>query len=477
MNAYIKSYIESYKRGVYEDIPIYEDETGMYFLSEKQLNAIRLLTDGITKRVGLGGAARGGKSALLCFWQLFNRLSYPGTRGFIGRLELKNLNITTAKTLFELMNYYGIEKGIDYNHDQQKNIIQFWNKSEILLMDTKFPEKDQLFTRFGSLELTDAAIDESNETREGVVNKIYSRTGWCLNDKYGLPRKTLETFNPEKNHIYRRFWKPYRDKVETPEIRFIPALPADNPHPSIKEWIEDVIKIGDKRMTQRLIHGNFDYDDDDNALVNFEKIADLFTNTFIPDEGQNFLSCDIAISNDYFVAVRWKGMRIKEIFREKNISPTQIETRTEEGVVNNKIDYTPILNKIKSMAEKGDVPRSNIIYDGDGIGHQIIKLLPGAIPIFNNSKPTRPEYKNLKCELEYELARRINSSEIFIEPDLSADMKDYITEELQMIKRDSEPGVVLATMKKAIIKELLGRSPDIMDAVKYRLLFKLTRNR
>ena len=47
--------------------------------------------------------------------------------------------------------------------------------------------------------------------------------------------------------------------------------------------------------------------------------------------------------------------------------------------------------------------------------------------------------------------------------------------ELQMIKRSTEPGEKLATLKKVIIRELLGHSPDIMDAIKYRLLFLISR--
>jgi phage terminase large subunit len=468
-------YIELYKRKSFERIPVFEDETGIYFLSPKQVQAIRLLTDNTTKQLGLGGSARCGKSVLLCFWQIFNRLAYPETRGLIGRLELKNLDATTGKTLFSMFTFYGIEEKKDYHYDQNKHLITFSNNSELMLMDTFFPLSDELFTKFGSLELTDAAIDESNETRIGVINKIYSRTGWCNNEKYNLPRKTLETFNPEKNHVYRRYWKPYRDNNETIEIKFVKALPTDNPHPAVKQWIEDVIKLGDKRMIQRLIYGNFDYDDEDNSLCNYDKIIDIFTNTFIPNEGQNFMSCDIAISNDYFVVINWTGFRIKEVIRIRNISPTQIDVN-KNGEVNNKIDFEPLLKILKYQAEKWKVPRSNIVYDADGIGHFLRELLPGAVPLNNNSHAYGKEYKNLKCQLEYKLAEMINNAQIYCEANLVSDLKEDLITELQMIKRSTDPGETLATMKKSEIKELLGHSPDIMDAIKYRLLFWISRN-
>jgi phage terminase large subunit len=482
MNIRTRAYIELYKQKQFDKIPVCQDDTGIYFLSQKQIQSLQILTNHTTKQLGLGGSARCGKSVTLCFWQIMNRLAYPGTRGFIGRKELKNLGLTTGKTLFNMLKFYELIDKIDYNYNQQKQVITFENKSELLLMDTAYAPSDPLFTCFGGLELTDAGIDESNETSIEAINIILSRTGWCNNEKYGLPRKTLETFNPEKNHVYRRYWKPYRDNKETNETKFIKALPTDNPHPAVKQWIEDIIKLGDKRMIQRLIYGNFDYDDDDNSLCNYDKILDIFTNSFVDknDKGelipkQNFMSCDIAISNDYFVVVNWSGLIIKEIIRIRNISPTQINVQSD-GMVNNKIDFDPLLKILKHQSEKWKVPRSNIVYDADGIGHFLRDLLPGAVALNNNSKAYGQEYTNLKCQLEYKLAMMINNAEIYCEANLNSDLKEVMITELQMIKRSTEPGQKLATMKKAEIKELLGHSPDIMDAIKYRLLFLISRN-
>lgn len=469
-------YIELYKRKVFDKIPVFEDETGLYFLSEKQLKAIRLLTDHTTKMLGVGGSARCGKSVILCFWQLFNRLSYPGTRGLIGRLELTNLDSTTGKTLYSLFDYYGIEKGKDYTYDgQNHHKIIFTNGSELFLMDTFFPASDELFTKFGSLELTDAAVDESNETRIGVINKIYSRTGWCNNEKYNLPRKLLETFNPQKNHVYDRYWKPFRDNTETEEKKFIKALPTDNPHPAVGKWVDDVIKLGDKRMIQRLVLGNFDYDDDDNALVAFDKINDMFTNTFIKDEGQNFLSMDIAITNDRFVCYAWKGLRIKEVVAIKNVAKP-VSTQNEQGEWINKVDFTPLLEVIERLTVKYNIPRSNIVYDGDGIGAKLKKYLSGAVAIHNNGKSIAPEYKNLSNELGYKLAEMINSDSIYYDCYLEPEVKELIKDELQSsLKRSSEVGEKLSLITKAEVKQLIGHSPDFYDAKKYRMLFLITR--
>ena len=71
-------------------------------LTIKQTKALDILEDDTTTELYYGGAAGGGKSVIGCYWQLKRRLKYPGTRGFIGRSELKNLKKTTLNSFFEV---------------------------------------------------------------------------------------------------------------------------------------------------------------------------------------------------------------------------------------------------------------------------------------------------------------------------------------------------------------------------------------
>jgi hypothetical protein len=48
-------------------------------LNKKQTIALDYLEDNITEEVLFGGAAGPGKSLLGCYWQLKNRLKYPGS--------------------------------------------------------------------------------------------------------------------------------------------------------------------------------------------------------------------------------------------------------------------------------------------------------------------------------------------------------------------------------------------------------------
>ena len=216
-------YIELYKRGQYEAIPIGAYPNGDYFYpTEAQIYALRLLNDSTTLNVGYGGSARSGKSIIECTAMIFDCFAYPGIAWGLGRKELTILKRTVLLTLFKQMNFYGITEK-DYVYSTPLSKITFKNGSEIFLIDTMFKPSDQLNTRFGGFELTRCAIDESNETHVKVINTLLSRTGWRLNDKYGLKRKLFECFNPAKNHVHTRFYRPHKNNAEPKHKKFIPA--------------------------------------------------------------------------------------------------------------------------------------------------------------------------------------------------------------------------------------------------------------
>jgi len=254
-------------------------------------------------------------------------------------------------------------------------------------------------------------------------------------------------------------------------IVFIPALVQDNPFidPS---YIENLENISDKVKKQRLLYGNFDYDDSDDALITFDKINDLFYNTFV-EPGEMFISSDIAITNDSFVVIVWDGLRIKELVSLKNASKP-VETMVN-GVTTTIVDYTPLINEFERLSVKWKVPRSNIVFDADGIGKNVKEYLSGAVPLHTGIKAIHPEYFNLKAELFYKLAEVINSNKMFIDCYLSPEIKERLISELQTIKRKSDVGEKLKILPKADVKKLIGHSPDITDAIAYRMLFVLTR--
>jgi hypothetical protein len=445
-------YCEFYKRKQYDKIPIgsYPDGT-FFYMTKKQIKLLELLNDKTTTYLGYGGSARSGKTIIEVSAMIFECFLYPDIAWGLARKELTILKKTAVITLHNQFKFYGIEENKDYKYSDKYSHFTFSNKSQIFLIDSMYKPSDLLNTRFGGFELTRCAVDESNETNKKVVEKLFERTGWRNNDKYNLKRKLLETFNPAKNHIYTRYYKPYRDKKETDYKKFIPALPGDNPNPSVKEWVDDMIKTADKITIQRQIHGNFDYDDDPSSLIDYDALTDMFYNTHV-EPGKKRISSDLAMQGrDRFLSVYWSGYIGRfEIDKEKS-------------------DGKEIEKDLKELKNKRSVGNSRIIADADGLGNYLESYINNIYEFRGGNRKDMKEpekYFNLKSELAWKLAEKINKREIYII--CNEDQKEKIMEEvsfcLKRVNLDDD------TKKKRLIskekmKSLLGRSPDYLDVL------------
>lgn len=428
-------------------------------LSAKQSRAWKLLNDKVTLFVGYGGGAFSGKSYLMAYWLTYMSCTYAGTAWGLGRKELITLKKTTLVTLFKVFNEIGLVNEIHYNYNQQLNKITFWNGSIIYLLDTAYKPSDPLYERFGGLELTGAAIDESAETDPNAIDILFTRLGRCLNDKYGIAKKMLECFNPAKTHVYTRYYKPWKEGKEPEHKKFIQALPTDNPSPEVESYIEGIMLTGELPTIERLIKGNFEYDDNVLALLpNYDSICNLFTNDFIKGNGTRYMSCDIAyMGADVFVVTIWDGLRAIKV------------------IALDKIDETAIGAKLIALAEEWSVPYSNIVYDADGLRKftaNSLKKLTAAKPFTNNAKPIKDtQYTNLKTECAFKLKELIEANKIFIED------KTYLKQimaDLEAICREPlDDELKIGLEKKSKHKARTGRSPDFFDSLLMRMYFEV----
>jgi len=193
--------------------------------------------------------------------------------------------------------------------------------------------------------------------------------------------------------------------------------------------------------------------EDEDQLISYDSMRDLLTNEHATG-GLKAITCDVALhGSDLFVLMVWDGWRI-----------IHIETVT-------KCEANEATELIKKLAERFKVPRSRIVYDADGLGSFLRGYLKGAKP-FNNggapihsSKKNKINYKSLKDQCGYEIAKRVNEAEVFIECDLEPTTKEKLFQELECLKSydlDSDGKIRLLPKKK--IKEIIGRSPDYLDA-------------
>jgi len=419
-------------------------------LSEKQTQAIELIEDNKTKEIIYGGGAGSGKTALGVYSILKNALKYEGSRWLIGRAVLKTLKETTLNSFYDVCRMQGLKAGTHYQYNAQSNIITFQNGSTILLKDLFLYPSDPNFDELGSLEITGAFIDECNQVSEKAWNIVKSRIRYKI-DEFGLIPKMLGTCNPAKGFVYNNFYKPHKEGKLENDKAFIQALATDNPFIS-PHYIES-LKTLDKQSRERLLYGNWEYDDNDNALIEYDKIVDLFTNEHIPS-GKGYISADIArFGKDKTIIMVWSGFRVTEIHKLANKATNEVAAY------------------IKHLAKKHSIPYSQIICDEDGVGGGVVDY--GFKGFVNNSKALTGNYINLKSECYYKLAELINQAGVWV---MSEDVtiRKELTEELEWVQRhNADKDGKLAVLPKDKVKEHLGRSPDISDALMMRMWFEL----
>ena len=427
--------------------------------NKKQLEAVKFWIDKTTIDIAYGGSKGSGKSFLGCSLICGDALIYPETHYFIARKKLTDLRKFTIPSIHEVLTFYGISQDY-YTYNGQDNYFKFYNGSKIFLLDAKKIPSDPNYMRFGSMQMTRGWIEESGEFEEECKNNLQASIGRWKNQEYGLTPKLLQTCNPSKNYLYEKYYKLSKENKLPNFQRFIQALPSDNKMLE-KDYITNLLKILSPNEAQRLVYGNWEYDDNPYAMFDYSKICDLFTNSGVKSDGKRYMSCDIAyMGADIFTIGIWEGFRLIKVY----------------GI--EKIDETAIGTKIKELSKEHNIPYSNIVYDADGLRsftRNSLVRIEGAKPFVNNSKPLKsPQYRNLKSECAFMLRDHVERGLMFIE-DLK--FKKQIISDLEQICRmplDDEGKISLESKSK--FKERTSRSPDFFDMLLMRFVFELKKS-
>jgi len=421
----------------------------------KQSKAFRYLLDNTTTELLFGGGAGGGKSYLGCAWIIYSCIKYKGIRCLIGRSKLDNLKKTTLNTFFEICKEWKLVSGKDFTFNAGSNIIKFYNGSEIMLKDLFHYPADPNYDSLGSLELTYAFVDECNQITHKAKTILSSRLRYKLDENNLIP-KLFMSCNPAKNWVYNEFYLPNKNNELKEYRKFIQSLASDNIH--ISRHYEDQLQKLDEISKQRLLFGNWEYDDSEDKLIEYNAILNLFDNQDL-NGGEKYISCDVArFGKDKTVIIYWNGLRAEQI--------RVLDTNT----------IVEASNIIKDIQRTQNVRLSNIIVDDDGIGGGVTDILK-CRGFKNNGKVINNEnYVNLKTQCYYKLAECINAGNMFINSN-NPKIKESVLKELEQVRRDKiDKDSKLAILPKEKVKAIIGRSPDFSDAIMMRMYYELRPN-
>lgn len=459
-------------------------------LLPKQTEAWDCWEDPIVTELGYGGAAGGGKTRLGWYLVISIAEQFPGARVAVGRKELKNLKQTTLAELWEIFKELGYKKDTDYKFNDNSSVMTFPNGSEVLLVDTAFSPQDSEYTSLGGLALTWVWLDESNETPEkakailktriGRLNRFYkgrvvSSVPEGVKDYTEIKPFLLETFNPNKGHVYRDYYKLWKDGSLPKYRKFIRALPGDNPHLS-PMYIENLGRA-DKATRERLLKGNFEFDSDPTKIMTYDSITDLTNNTLINNSKVKTLVVDVArFGGDKIVLGTFEG---NELY--------SLGVYTYQGT-----DETVTKARNEAIAE--GVAFSNILFDEDGIGGGCVDTMKGTKGFHGGSSPTLTwdyikqklvpaNFRNFRSQCYFKLADHVNDHLMSVKiRKFDTNIEGYTVEqaisdlfaELDAVKRvDDSDGSKQTIIPKSEMKEELGRSPDFADVLMMKMYFVL----
>jgi hypothetical protein len=273
-------------------------------------------------------------------------------------------------------------------------------------------------------------------------------------DQYGLAPKLLLTCNPGQVWLKKVFYIPYVQETLPNNMAFVPALPLDNPHlPS--SYIE-MLKSLPPQQRKRLLEGDWNYMDESDNLFDFDSISNSVFSDVPKAEDKKYISVDVArFGSDRSVAIVWSGLVVLEVF------------------VYSKLSTVELSSEIKELIQKYGVHPTNVVVDSDGVGGGVADQIRGTNFVNNSSPLHNQNFSNLKSQCYVKL------SELFKEGKMSLNILepavvDELTQELLAVKlKDVDKDNKVAVQSKDDMKKVLGKSPDLSDALMMRMYFEI----
>jgi hypothetical protein len=421
--------------------------------TEKQKYCFKLLLDDITNIIVYGGSAGGGKSWLGCVWITTLCLKYPGIRTLIGRTVLQQLKLTTLNTLFEVFQMMNLKSGEHYNYNGQSNTITFYNKSEIILKDLQFQPSDPNYDSLGGIEVSAIFVDEAAQVSHLCFSILKSRIRYKLNEFKLIP-KMLLTCNPGPNWIKKDFYLPFVQDTLSKDKAFVAALPLDNPH--LPSTYIEMLKGLPPAQRRRLLEGDWNYMEESDSLFDFDQISNsIFRSRPNPDE-KKYMSVDVArFGSDRSVIMIWVGLVVVEC------------------KVYTKLSTVELSEEIRTLIQIHGIHPQHIIVDSDGVGGGVADIIRGTNFVNNSSALHNQNFINLKSQCYVKLSELFKEGKISLNM-LDPTLVDDLTQELLAVKlKDIDKDNKVAVQSKDEMKKILGKSPDLSDALMMRMYYEV----
>ncbi len=389
-----------------------------------------------------GGAMGGGKSWFLCGEAIKNAMMFEGNRLVIVRKELSVLRRTILITFFSIC-----PPEIIKSYNQSSLVITFINGSVLTFLEAN-TSKDPLLNKLKGLEIGWFGIDEANEVSIEAYQILKTRLRWTLPNGEQPRYEGRLTSNPEQSWLIPTFIQ-----SSDPNQVYIQSLTTDN-YDENSEYYQSLKEaFGDNpQMMRKYLLGDWFMIDTINQLIPSMAIAKC-ESTITDGEGIS-LGIDPSRYGDdrtAFIVINGGNIELAETYQETSIN--QIVTRAIE------------------LIDSYDIPNDCVGIDGVGLGtgvidnlkslgYEIQELIGGAKPIDVQNEDAFQPY-NLRSQMYYQLRNDIIEGYI-------GNLNDQTLKlELGAIQYEINSEKTVKVIGKEAIKKVLGKSPDLADAMCY----------
>jgi len=413
----------------------------MFQISQKQNLVAQAIKSKQKKIIVLAGALGTSKTFGAAVILISLASQYPGSIIGVGRRNMTEMRRGTLLSFEEAAKKMGITA---FKENRLEMFWHFDNGSKILFFEID-RSHDRDFSKIKSMNLTCAFIDEIDAVQKEGMLAVYGRVGRA--NENGAPDFLLLACNPNESWVKEDYYDKFKESKLSHDVEFVEFDMGDsflNPDYFTK------FDSSPNNWRQRYLLNNWSYGDDESSLFKYASLDR--SHVSVLNEGTTYAGLDVArFGQDRSVAALWQENQLIDItiFKDKEdkISNVQLANLFKDYCLNNQVGY------------------EHACVDAVGNGSGVVDYLHDKqfyVKEFIAGASSSENYNNKRSETTHKLAQAFEKGDVklFDSCPYLSELKKELTMQNYEVKDK-----VLRIESKDRIKERLGLSPDISDAV------------
>lgn len=410
-------------------------------ISIKQNNLATAIKTKQKKVIVLAGALGTSKTFGAAVMLISLAKQYPGSTIGIGRKNTTEMKRGTMMSFDEAATKMNVS---DYRENRQDMTWKFSNGSKFIFFEID-RSHDRDFSKIKSMNLTCAFIDEADAVQKEGFLSTYGRVGRA--NENGAPDFIILACNPNEAWIKEDYYDKYKAGTLPDNVVFIEFEMTDS---FLDRSYYEKFMDSPNNWKQRYLYNNWNYGDDDNSLFKYSHLDTAHITVVQP--GTRYAALDVArFGQDRSVAATWEGQQLIDItiLKEKDdkVSNVQLANLYRDYLLDKRVGY------------------ENACVDAVGNGSGVVDYLHDKgfyVKEFLAGSRADGNYNNKRSEITHALAQAFERGEAKLLdscPYIGVLKKELTMQTYNVVDKQ------LIVESKDRIKQRLGMSPDIADAV------------